>query len=268
MRWAASLALLLAACAPAQQGQRAPDGLPFIVSLNPCTDAVLAEIAAPGQLLAISHYSQEPDSTSMPFEQALEYQVTGGTVEEVLALDPDIVVAGSFLPPATMSAFERLGMRVETFGIASTFADSEEQVSRLAAMAGRKAEGEALNTRIARALTENRWDGEPVSALLWQQGGIVAGPDSLVSAMLAHTGFSSQSAARGLGQGAYLPLERVLADPPQVILAAGGERALAHAALDVLDSTHHARIDPSLTYCGGPTIIRAVERLAQVRRSV
>ena len=119
MRNAALMAVVaLAACAP-PAGPRARADHPTIVSLNPCTDAILAEVAAPGQLLAISHYSQDPRGSSMPLAEARRFRATGGTVEEVLALEPDIVVTGGFLDPAAARAFARLGVRVETVGIAS-----------------------------------------------------------------------------------------------------------------------------------------------------
>jgi iron complex transport system substrate-binding protein len=251
-------------------GQSAPPSggaYPTIVSLNPCTDAILAEVADPAQILAISHYSHDPRATSMPPAQARGFRATGGTVEEVLALDPDFVVAGAFLPPATAQAFVRLGIRVETFGIASSVAESHAQVRRLAALTKQPQRGEELVARTDAALAATRHSGPPVTALLWQAGGIVPGQDALVARLMAHIGFASHSAARGLGQGAYLPLEHVLADPPQVVLAAGAERMLSHPALRALQGTRYEPLDPSLLYCAGPTIIRAVERLAQVRRS-
>ena len=107
-----------------------------------------------------------------------------------------------------------------------------------------------------------------MAALLWQSGGIVPGEDTLIARLLAHTGFASHSAARGLGQGAYLPLERVLADPPAVVIAAGGERMLTHPALRRLDGVRYERLDPALLFCGGPTVIRAAERLAEIRATI
>ena len=241
---------------------------PTIVSLNPCTDAVLAEVADPEQILAVSHYSHDPRASSMPLALARRFRATGGTVEEVLALDPDVVVAGSFLPPATAQAFDRLGIRVETFGIVPDLAENAAQVRRLAALAGHPERGEALLARIGAALAETRFDGRPVTALLWQAGGIVPGEDTLVARLLAHTGFASHSAVRGLGQGAYLPLEQVLADPPAVVLAAGGERMLTHPVLRALAGVRYERLEPTLTFCGGPTIGRAAERLAEIRASI
>ena len=88
----------------------------------------------------------------MPLAEARRFRATGGTVEEVLALDPDIVVAGTFLPPATSQAFDRLGIRVETFGIVPDLAENAAQIRRLAALAGHPARGEALLARIDAAL--------------------------------------------------------------------------------------------------------------------
>jgi iron complex transport system substrate-binding protein len=258
------MALWGCSAAPAEKSRHEH---PTIVSLNPCTDAILAEVADPAQLLAISHYSHDPRATSMPISQARRFPATGGTVEEVLALDPDVVVAGSFLPPATAQAFERLGLAVETFGIVPDLAENAAQVRRLATLAGHPERGEALLRRIDDALASARHDGPPVPALLWQQGGIVPGEATLIAALMAHTGFASHSGARGLGQGAYLPLERVLADPPQVVIAAGSDRLLTHPALGALEGARHERLDPSLLYCGGPTVTRTVERLAEIRAS-
>ena len=247
---------------------RPPGVHPTIVSLNPCTDAVLAEVADPAQLLAISHYSHDPRATSMPLAQARRFRATGGTVEEVLALDPDVVVASSFMPPATAQAFDRLGIRVETFGIVPDLAENAAQVRRLAALAGHPERGEALLERIDDALASARHDGTKVDALLWQAGGIVPGERTLIATLLAHTGFASHSAARGLGQASYLPLEQVLADPPRIVLAAGSERMLTHPVLRRLEGMRYERLDPALLFCGGPTVVRAVERLSALRDAV
>ena len=261
---AACLSLVACAVTPPREGTTHPT----IVSLNPCTDAILAEVADPAQLLAISHYSHDPRASSMPLAEARKFRATGGTVEEVLALDPDLVVASSFMPPAAAQAFDRLGIRVETFGIVPDLAENAAQIRRLAALAGHPERGEALLGRIDDALTSTRHDGRKVDALLWQPGGIVPGEGTLIARLLAHTGFASHSAARGLGQASYLPLEQVLADPPQVVIAAGSERMLTHPVLRRLGDVRYERLDPALLFCGGPSVIRAVERLRVLRDAI
>ncbi len=262
-----ALALLLALTACSAPPDHARGAHPTIVSLNPCADAILAEIAAPGQLLAISHYSHDPRASSMPANDARRYASTGGTAEEVLALAPDMVVADAFIQPATRRALEQAGIAVEVLGIAGSLDESLTQVEALGDVTGNEGRANALSDRIADSWQAHRWKGEPVSALLWQQGGLVPGEASLAGALLEQTGFASHSAARGLGQGAYLPLEEVLADPPQVVITAGEEDAFDHPALAFASATQRHELASSLLYCGGPTIPRALERFTQIRRA-
>ncbi|RPF72646.1 iron ABC transporter substrate-binding protein [Aurantiacibacter spongiae] len=259
------MALWLGGCAAAPASAPAAPGAPTIVSLNPCADAILAQVAAPAQVLALSHYSHDPAASSLPQSVARRYRVTGGTAEEVIALAPDLVVADSFLPPATRAALERAGIRIETVGMVSTLAESEAQVRALARVAGHPAAGDSLVARIEAAWDDYARPGRKLRTLLWQQGGIVPGEATLAAAMLEHAGFASHSAARGLGQGAYLPLEEVLADPPELVLVTGDERALTHPALRARGDIAWRHLDPSLLYCGGPTIPRALARLAAIR---
>lgn len=268
------IALALGACtaAPARE---AASPLPRIVSLNPCTDAILAEVADPGQVLALSSYSQDPASSSMDVTLARRFRAVGGTVEEVAALRPDVVLSGNFMAPATRGALERLGTRLELLPIAATVAESRAQVRQIAALAGHPQRGEALVARIDAALAAARPAGDqPIPALVWQSGGMVPGPNTLIADLLTYTGFTNAAAARGLGQADLLPLEHVLADPPRVILTAGNlhgneDRLLRHPALDVLaGKTARARLDANLLWCGGPTLIRAAGRLAEVRRTL
>lgn len=279
MRRAALLVLagLSAACAPVHGEpvpERARSARPTVVSLNPCSDAVLAEVADPVQILGLSHYSSDARSSSMDPAQARRFRSVGDSGEEVLALRPDVVVASSFIPPATAQAIEARGMRLVRLPIARTVAESRAQVRELARLARQGARGEELVARIDAALAEAAppRGARPIPALVWQSGGIVAGDDTLAADVLRHAGFMNAAAARGLSQADYLPLERMVANPPRVILAAGGageeDRLLSHPALSGLQGTRRAAIDPALLWCGGPTIARLAARLTQVRKAL
>lgn len=272
--------LVLTACIPASRADEPPAKAahPTIVSLNPCADAILAEVADPAQILALSPYSRDPRSSSMDVAVARRFAMTHGTVEEVLALRPDVVVDSTFIAPATAQAYARLGLRLETAGMASTVDQARDQVRSLARVTGHPERGEALIGRIDAALAAAAppRGAAPISAVVWQSGGIVPGRDTLVSDLLARTGFVNFSALKGLNQADRLPLERMLADPPRVILRASAsegaqgddDRALSHPALDALHTTERAAFAPNLLYCGGPTIISAVRRLAEVRERI
>ncbi len=267
----AGLALALAACAPAapvplKDTAHPTPAHPTIVSLNPCLDAILVEVAPPSQVLALSHYSRDAASSSIPAATAARYGVTGGTAEEVIAARPDLVLASIFLPQPTRSALERAGLRVETFGSPTSIAESADQVRAVAALAGRGDAGEALAARIAAPQPPH---GEPLDALLWQPGEIVAGEQTLIAELLREQGFASDAARRGLKQADRVSLENVLADPPGLLLVAGDAAGQRHPLVQhTYKSMVVAPFDPSLIYCGGPTILRARARLAEIRARV
>ncbi|GGB95846.1 hemin ABC transporter substrate-binding protein [Novosphingobium endophyticum] len=248
---------------------------PTIVSLNPCTDAILAEVTGPGQLLAISDYSHDPSSTSMDLDQARRYRPVSGTVEEVSALAPRVVVASNFLAPATRNALHDLGFEVVLVPIAQDLAAAREQVRQLAAVAGHPELGQHLLQRIDRAVADAAppSGAQPLPALVWESGGLVAGNETLIVDMMEHAGFTNVAAAKGLSQADYIPLEQVLADPPRVIFAVGNplaqeDRMLHHPALADLRRTTRIPLDSSMLWCGGPTIPRAMAGLAASRGAV
>ena len=266
-----ALLLLLAACTAAPGREAAH---PSIVSLNPCTDAILAEVADPAQIAGLSSYSSDPAASSMDVATARRFASVSGSVEELAALHPDLVIGSTFTPPASVSAMARMGLRFAAFGAASTVAESQAQVRDIAALAGHPARGAALNTRIDRALAlAAPPPGAPVPAIVWQAGGMVAGSGTLISDLLGRTGFTNLAAARGLRQADLLPLEVLLADPPRVLFVAGKgrgneDRLLAHPALRGLRGTLRTPLDPVLLWCGGPSIVRTAARLGGVRKSL
>lgn len=267
MRLAPLSFLFLAACAPAAE---TPQG--GIVSLNPCSDQLLVALAPPKRIAAISHYSQAPGSTSLPLDVARRFRTTGGTAEEVIALAPDLVLATSFTPPATRTAFARAGLMVLYLGSPTTIADSKAQVSEVANAVRAQERGAGLNRRIDAAVRDATWHGAPVSALLYISGDLANGKGTLLDEMMRTAGFRDAASDYGLAMTGTLPVETIVAHPPAVILSPDGggrtaalrRRVLAHTKVRVRELP----FPRALINCGGPTIPAALARLAAIRRGL
>lgn len=239
-----------------------------IISTNPCVDAVLVAVADAGQIAAISHYSKDPAATSIPLPVAARFAATSGTAEEIVALRPDLVLAGAHEAPATIAALRRLGVKVQMFGVADTLAAARGQVAAIAAAVGRPERGAALLARIDGAVAAARRPGPPVPALIWQGDGLVPGPGTLADELLRIAGFRNASAGYGLKMWDVLPLEQLAARPPRVLFsdARNDERISRHPILRrlagrVVMAPFHER----LISCAGPTIIPALARLQAAR---
>jgi iron complex transport system substrate-binding protein len=190
------------------------------------------------------------------------------------------VLASSFTAPATLAAYQKLGLKVATFGTAATIEQNRTQIREIARAVGAPERGEALVARIDRAVAEAAPpDARRPSALLWIGGSnLVNGHGTLIDDMLAHAGFRNASADYGVMQTGVLPLEYVVAHPPEVVLTperrAGADEESRRIALrtEALTASRAkvaiGHFPEQLFYCGGPTIIPAMERLAAIRRQV
>ena len=90
-RWADGLAAIMAGAAILASVSSAGAAPRRVVSLNPCLDAILLEVADPAQITALSRYSRDPRLSAVA-NVARRFPSTGGSAEEVVALKPDLVL--------------------------------------------------------------------------------------------------------------------------------------------------------------------------------
>ncbi|GAA0732476.1 ABC transporter substrate-binding protein [Sphingomonas japonica] len=271
-RLATALAsLALAGCGMPGAAPRGPlPERPRIVSMNPCIDAILARVADPAQVVAISHYSQEPNATSVDLKWASRFAVNYDTAEEVITFQPDLVLIGPHVAKATVAAIERSGVATETVGVPMTIAESLAQITQVAAAIGHPDRGAALVHEIETVLAAAapRPGTPPIPALIWQGGGLVPGSGTLADELLVRTGFTNQSAAYGLAAWDILPVEHLIARPPAIIFhdVDHQARALRSGAVARLGKlTTLAPFPEHLLQCAGPNLIETTQVLAAAR---
>lgn len=254
--------LLLAACSqPVKQGGSRGG----IVSTNPCADAILVRLVPRERIAAISHYSHDPSSTSLPLQVARRFPATGGTAEEVIALRPDLVLTSSFTPAATRAAYARAGLKTLVLDSPTTVEASERQVMQIAEAVGALNRGEAMVRSINQSLSPPVESGP--SALLFIAGDLASGSGNLLDELLRRAGFRNAAADYGLTYTGTIPVETLVTNPPDVIIASSDGRT-ADLRRRLLSHTPQASFDRRLVNCGGPSIPPAMARLRAIRGSL
>ncbi len=277
-RWgAAVLAPLLFGCGAIDPAPPAgPPAAPLparparIVSINPCADLILWAVAEDAQIRAVSHWSHDPNAASAPVAWARRFRATGGSAEEVLALQPDLVLAGAHTGRETAAALRRLGVPILSLPVPATPEEAAAQVEEVGRAIGQARRGRAAAARLRLALAgHRRADGPPVDGLVWQSGGLVPGAGTIADALLAHTGHRNMAAAHGIPAWGVLGLERLIADPPRVIYAGEArarDRVLGHPAVAGLTArVAFVPFPQRLLNCAGPNIAEAAGRMAAGR---
>jgi iron complex transport system substrate-binding protein len=268
--WCLLVAFALAGCA--RPPVIAPHG---VVSNNPCIDAVLAEIALPGQISAVSIYSHDADSASAPLAWARQLPAMGMSAEELLLARPKLVLTGNLASSGANAMLARAGIKSVALGVAPTIADDMQQIRTIAAALDRTDAGEALISDILESLPNSQFSGPIISAIIWQNGGFVPGKGTLQDELLARHGFRNASAQYGLSSWGVLPLETLIRNPPMVIFmptnARDSDASETRARQELLSHlggrTRIVDFPDRLLFCGGPTIIKVSAILKKTRAS-
>jgi len=263
---AARLVLIgaLALAAPAAAAPRRA------ASLNLCTDELLLLLAAPDQIVSVTHLAQQQAETPL-WRQARRYARNDGSLLSVAPMRPDLVVTmGGGGGADRLRIARRLGIRTLDLPFAQSLADVEAGIRRVAAALGRPQAGVALLREIA-ALKAAR----PPARLdtIWLGGGgRTVAASGLEAQWMALAGMRQR-----VMQGDRVSLETLLARPPALLLRSdyragqysSGQRWLAHpAARRGGVGTRAVATDGRRWTCMGPLLIGEIRRLRGVLRTL
>lgn len=268
--------LVLVACLLMHSGS-SHAGPQRVVSLNLCADELVLRLAAPGTVKSVTWLARDPALSNVA-DLAQTVPVNKGSSEEIVPLQPDLVVAGAHTTLMTRSVLKRLDIPMLELGVANSVDEAIQQVERVAAALGRPEQGALLIASITARLmalppAPQRSD-QPLAAI-YQPNGFTLGRGSLVNDLMQRSGMRNLAVERRIDHYGSLPLESLLlAQPDLLIMNAGGDRApamayeiLQHPALLRRYGTARVISIPSAWWsCPGPRIVDAVQRLQQAAR--
>jgi iron complex transport system substrate-binding protein len=246
--------------------------LPRFASINLCTDQLLMTLADPSQILGLSPYARDP-VRSWDAAKAAQFPKLSGEAEDVLILNPDIVVAGRFTKRATRELLKEKGLRVVEFDPARSLDDVKKQIRQMGDLVQHPDRAAAEIKRLDMAIAHAREvvSRKPYRVLALSRRGWVTGSDSLTSSLLATAGLSNAAADLGNKFGGFASLEAIVSLKPDFLLVteAGdfaedeGRAFLLHPALERFYPAEKRLVIPEkLTVCGGPRLSEALDRLA------
>ncbi len=247
-----------------------------VVSLNLCTDQLAMMLAAPGQLKSISYIARDRRASAMT-EEAAHYPINHGRAEEIYLLNPDLVLAGTYSPRATVNMLRRLDIPVHVMKPALTLDAISDRITEIGRALGREEAAAALRAGFEADLAALRAiDGPRPRAAIYNANGWTPGENSLPGQILKTAGFVNVATEAGFAYGGEMSLELLVMAQPDLIVSApaydGHSRAediLAHPALRALSgATAGENIADNTWLCGTPRVLDAVRRLAKARRTL
>ena len=245
-------------------GQAAPSRL---ASLNLCTDELLLALAAPGQIVSLSHLSHMERETPY-WRTARRYARNDGSLLSLVKHKPDLIVTMGSGGRDTERLARRIGARLLALPYWMSLADMKTGIGTVAAALGHRAAGNRFLRQIA-ALERAR--PAPLADTIWLSGKGVSMPATGLGAEWMRLAGLKQRAL----PGDRATLEELLVRPPAVLLRSdyrsseysGDQQWLAHPLARRARGGRTIATDGRRWTCMGPSLIPEITRIkAEARR--
>jgi iron complex transport system substrate-binding protein len=249
-----------------------------VVSMNLCTDELVLRLADRQNIASITWKAQEPDQSNV-VDLAQRIPINHGLAEEIIPLNPDLVLAGIYTTRATVALLKRAGIRVVDSDVPRSFDDVRQQYREIAALLDEKERGEQIIAEMDGNLARLKRDRPPVAptAIVLHGDHYTYGRGSIIDVVMARAGLENMAVRLGIGEFGQVPLEVMAMNPVDVLILSSlrdGPPALAtellrHPVLSRLsDHTRVVVVPNRLWNCSGPALVEAVERLMRVAKEV
>lgn len=245
-----------------------------IVSLNMCVDELLLRLAESRNVASVTWLARDPGNSNVA-DLAAEIPVNHGLAEEIIPLQPDLVIAGIYTARPAVAMLKRTGTPLAEVGVPKSLAEVRQQIRDIAALIGEREKGEsvvgAMDASLA-ALPAASSSSRPRAVVLNPNGATV-GKGTLVDEIMTRAGLTNVAAELAIDNYGQIPLEAVVANGVDVLIVSAsrdGPPALAteilrHPVLSALsDRTRMVVMPGRLWDCGGPAVVEAIGRLMRV----
>jgi iron complex transport system substrate-binding protein len=197
-----------------------------VVSMNLCVDKLLLRLLPLDQIAGLSYLSQNPDYSG--YHEAIPKRKTHrGQVEELVQLQPDVIIAGEFGATEAVATLRHLGLTVETVSLPRTLQQSQEFILTIGKLIGAEAKARAYwqkQESQIKVAQQRVLEQGTTRTLLYSPNGMAIGKGTLEDTILTHIGLTNAAEEMGIEGWRIVSLEDLLVLQADRILLTGTSR--------------------------------------------
>ena len=244
-----------------------------VMSLSMCTDDLLLELLPPERIASVTYYARDP-GISYEWPQAANVRINWGTVEEVFAAKPDLVLAGSYTTPAARALLKKMHYPLLEVPPAENFDEVRAVTRQVAHALGRDAAGAALIAKMdatLQSLAASR-PRQVIRVAAWGEGGSIPGKGTMFDTILTAAGGVNIAASLDGGYRSF-DIEQLIAARPDILAYAGNvgdtpghnTDVAQHPLLRKLYATRRVTYPSALYNCG---VVESADAAVALRASL
>lgn len=243
---ALALALALAAAVAVRPPPRHPESAApavsaakpqRIMSTNMCSDLLLLMLVPKERIASITYLAHDAVKLLMPGADR-GVSINHGTAEEVVAQQPDLILASRWSTPVMRRLAAEVGAPVVEIDSANSFEDIRRITRQVGALVGEPQRAEALIANMDRKLAalERRGPARPIEVVAWSAGDAVPGKGTLTDEIIRAAGATNLAARLPDESVSVFGIEELLVARPDAIMR--GETGYGEPLLGDAESEH------------------------------
>lgn len=245
---------------------KAPAHPTRVVSLNLCADQVLLAVADRDQIAGLTRNAGSVEMSAAA-RQTRGLRILGSSAEQVLEIDPDLIVGMPARRGAALAGIRNRGYAALDLKTAETYADIEASIRSAGVALGHRQRAEAILSGMRRDLAAILKNGRGRVAAYYQRRGFMTGTGTLIDELMTRAGLVNLAAKLGKPSLSRVSLEEMVVARPDFLIVESatdsvvdqGTEMLHHPALD---SIPRISIPQAWTVCGGPAYVQAARSIA------
>lgn len=238
-----------------------------VVSLNLCTDQLLIALADRSQIAGLSRNAANVQM-SAEAARVKGLPILSGAAEEVLAVDPDLVIGMPARRNPSLAVLQAQRYRALDIRSAESYAEILVSIRQVAEALGHPERGEAMIARMDRELAALPKVARGRVAAYYQRRGYMTGTGTLVDDLMQRVGLTNLATKLDKPVLARVSLEEMVAARPDYLIMESATDRVVDQGTEML---HHPAlagmkrisIPQAWTVCGGPAYVLAARGLVR-----
>lgn len=237
-----------------------------IVSINLCADQLILALADRHQIAGLTRNAND-GAMSAEAAAARGLPILSNSAEQILAIDPDLIVGMPATGSPALAALPDQGYRLVDVNTANTASEIHVAIQQTAAAVGHPARGAAMIEQMKRELAALPHPGRGRIAAYYQRRGFMTGTGTLIDEMMGRIGLVNLAEKLGKPPLSQISLEEMVAAQPDFLIVESatdvvtdqGSEMLHHPALNAIP---RISVPEAWTVCGGPAYTAAARSMA------
>jgi iron complex transport system substrate-binding protein len=194
-----------------------------VVSTFLCTDEYVFRLLPRDRIAALSFLAADRHPVvSTIVDKVAGIPLVHDSAEEILAQHPDAVVMYAGTQPRLHAQLRAAGVSIIDAGWSNSLAEIHRDALTLGRALGAEDQAKVLLANMDRKLAAGKSSGAPIRALIYEPNGYVSsGP--VTDEILKGAGLVDVAGEMGMTRSGMIPVEAVIARPPQLLLLSNAD---------------------------------------------